>query len=135
MQKLDFQVQSQDLDGQGIVNNVSYYSYLDKARIKFIESILDINYVQWAKEGKFLILSTAQISFKKSLVKNDHFSVVTYPLIESEIKIGINQSIYRKDDELILKAKLTATCFEEIDGKRHFFVPEAFKKYENEMLV
>ncbi|MCF6764340.1 acyl-CoA thioesterase [Thiotrichales bacterium 19S3-7] len=135
MQRIDFQVQPHDVDGQGIVNNVRYYAYLDRARIHFLETVLRIDFVAWSQEGKNLILADANLSFKQSLRLNDRFYILTRPIVDGPIKILIEQRIYHDNGSLIVKANLTATCVEVYLGKRRFFVPEAFKSYQKEEAV
>ncbi|TNF70135.1 MAG: acyl-CoA thioesterase [Gammaproteobacteria bacterium] len=130
MQRIDFQVQPYDVDGQGIVNNVRYYAYLDRARIHFLETVLGIDFVAWSENGKNLILADASLSFKQSLRLNDRFYILTKPIIDGPIKILIEQTIYHENESLVVSANLTATCVEVYQGKRRFFVPEAFKTYQ-----
>lgn len=128
--KIEMEVRDSETDIQGIVNNANYMVYLEHARHKWLKEI-GINFTEWSQKKLQLVLLSASLEFKKSLVPGDKF-YVTCKVGESagKVKFTIEQEIYLVEtDELILKANFTGTCVNEnaTSRKEKLFAPDLLK--------
>jgi acyl-CoA thioester hydrolase len=108
---MEMEVRDNELDAQGMLNNANYMIYLSHARHKHAHS-LGINFDQYAKINRKLIVLRCTMKFKKFLVANRSF-IVTSSIGKSEYP---NQWVYNQDvkckaaNKVILKAIFTSTC-------------------------
>lgn len=132
--KIEMEVRDSETDFQGIVNNANYMIYLEHARHQWFKE-LGINFTEWSKNNLQLMLTSATLEFKRSLVPGDKF-YVTCDRGEfiSHVQFNIEQEIYLiNSDKLILKSNLIGTCLnEKAKSKRErLFVPDALKSIRN----
>jgi acyl-CoA thioester hydrolase len=104
---LNFEVRDYECDTQGIVNNAVYQNYLEHARHKFLQSV-GLDFAQLHHEGIDPVVYRIEIDYKKSLKSGDVFSVSLTVEREGNLKFIFNQSIFKNNTELILKAKVVA---------------------------
>lgn len=123
MYRVDLEVRNSEVDLQGIVNHTNYFVYMEHARLKFLHDKLNINFSEWAKLGKNLILISTTTEFKKPLHFGEKFYILTEFMPESPVKFSIQQYIHNESDKLMVKAKFLATCAEVINGKSKLSVP------------
>lgn len=113
--ELELKVRSYECDLQGIVNNAVYLNYLEHARHEFLLAS-GINFAELHEKGFDLVVIRSELDYKKSLVDTDEFKIVSALVKESRLKFCFKQKILRKD-ELILEAKIFATCIERVRSK------------------
>jgi acyl-CoA thioester hydrolase len=88
------EVRDSEIDIQGIVNNANYMVYLEHARHKWLKEI-GINFIEWSHKNLQLVLLSASLEFKKSLVAGNKFYVTCKAgELVSLAKFSINQEIY-----------------------------------------
>ncbi len=114
--KVDMQVRSYEVDLQGIVNNAVYQNYLEFARHEFLKD-RDVDFVKMHDEGKDLVIVKAELEYKFPLRSDEKFTVSSKLVKESKIKFTFYQEIYRADEKLIMKAKMTGTCLSSKTGR------------------
>jgi len=114
--KLDFQVRDYECDMQGIVNNSVYQNYLEHTRHEFLKT-LGIDFIYFTEKKIYLVAVRAELDFKYPLKGSDLFWVGLNFQRVSRLRFTFQQDIYlRKDNRLILNAKITATSLNE-NGK------------------
>ena len=72
--ELEFKVRDYECDMQGVVNNSVYQNYLEHARHEFLQS-RGINFAELTAAGINLVVTRAELDYKKSLASNDRFVV------------------------------------------------------------
>jgi acyl-CoA thioester hydrolase len=106
----EFIVRDYELDIQGIVNNANYMHYLEHARHEFLIS-KNVDFSVMHEEGKDLIVTSAELSYKLALKSRDRFVVRINILRKGNLRLIFEQDIYRlPDNKLILEAKITGAC-------------------------
>ncbi|MCV2402958.1 acyl-CoA thioesterase [Marinomonas sp. C2222] len=104
---VNFEVRDYECDMQGIVNNAVYQNYLEHARHQFIHS-KGLDFAEITSQGINLVLTKAELDYKRSLKSNDRFYITTTAKQVSKLKIAFYQEIYLTDSkQLMLKAKMT----------------------------
>lgn len=99
-----FEVRDYECDIQGIVNNANYQHYMEHTRHKFIQT-LDMNFRELTDEGVILVVSKAELQYKKSLTSNDEF-VCRLNVQKEGIRYVFYEDIYRlSDNQLCTKGK------------------------------
>lgn len=130
--KEHFEVRDNEIDIQGIVNNANYMIYLAHARHKYVHGI-GIDFAEYAKNGKNLVVLSCSLNFKQSLRSNDKF-YVTCKIIptDSPIRFAFYQEIrFTENDKLALTGEFVATCINEKATSRaeRIYIPEDIKKF------
>jgi acyl-CoA thioester hydrolase len=72
--KTKIEVRFADVDAFGHVNNAKYLTYIEQARVKYFNDIVDWTY-DWSKEG--IILAKAEINFVNPVLFRDDIIVLT----------------------------------------------------------
>jgi len=127
-----FEVRDNEVDVQGIVNNANYMNYLAHARHKFGRK-MGLDFIEYAKQGKNLVVLSCTLNFKQPLKPGDTF-YVTCRLVpdESAFKFAFEQEIrFSETDRLVLKAHFTATCVNTNPGphEEKIYVPDSIKQH------
>lgn len=105
--KIILDVRDYECDLQGIVNNTVYQNYLEHARHQFLKA-KEIDFAKLTAEGIHLVVTKAELEYKKSLKPNDQFSVSVKLEREGRIRWTFAQEIRRHpDNTLMLKARIT----------------------------
>jgi acyl-CoA thioester hydrolase len=106
--EIELQVRDYECDLQGIVNNAVYQNYLEHCRHKFLNQT-GFDFAQLHNDGIDAVVIRAEIDYKFPLRPGDDFFV--------RLKIGkhgklriifIQQIIRKKDEKLMLNARITA---------------------------
>ncbi len=122
---IEFKVRDYECDLQGVVNNSIYQNYLEHARHKFLLS-KGVDFVQWTTQGILLVVTRAELDYRKSLVPGDQFSVSVKCTLEGKLRLIFQQEIIRTNGDLILSAKITGTSLNS-KGRPQFY-PELVKR-------
>lgn len=119
--ELVMDVRDYECDLQGVVNNAVYMNYLEHARHEYLKS-RDVDFAEVTRQGIHLVVVRAELDYRKSLTSGDGFSITTRFERDGRLKIVFIQEIIRRRDELLmLSARITATALNE---KGRPFVPE-----------
>ena len=107
--RLDFQVRDYECDLQGVVNNAVYQNYLEHTRHEFIKQ-LGLDFAELTRRGINLVVTRAELDYKRSLRSGDRFWVGLRLERISRLRIAFRQDIYlRPDDQLVVKAWIVGT--------------------------
>jgi len=110
--KQEFKVRDYECDIQGVVNNSVYQNYLEHARHEYLlESGID--FAELAKKNINLVVVRAELDYKFPLKSGDRFRVELKFNQPTKLRFEFLQDIYRDDEKLILKAKITGTSINE----------------------
>lgn len=100
------EVRDYECDMADGVNNSVYYNYLEHARHAMLKEG-GIDFAALARLRIGLIVASATIEFKHSLMSGDSFVVKTIVRRVSKIRFEFSQDIFRlPDNKLILKANI-----------------------------
>ena len=117
-------VRDYECDMQGIVNNAVFQNYLETARHDFLLS-RDVDFADLAARGIIVIVTRAELDYKKPLRSGSHFEVTVIAEQVSRLKIAFKQTIRLQGcDELVMEAIVYAVALK--DFKKPFF-PEELK--------
>jgi acyl-CoA thioester hydrolase len=106
----EFSVRDYECDLQGVVNNANYQHYFEHARHEFL-IFRGISFVELHDEGLDLIVTRIEIDYKWPLRSRDKFIVRVNFRREGNVRILIDEDIYRLPDEkLIASAVVTAVA-------------------------
>jgi len=115
-------VRDYECDMQGIVNNAVYQNYLENARHEFLLS-RGVNFADLTKRGIIVIVTRAELDYKKPLRSGDFFDVTVTAEQVSRLKIAFKQTIrLRENSKLIMGAIVYAAALK--DFKKPFFPDE-----------
>lgn len=90
--ELEMSVRDYECDIQGVVNNSVYQNYLEHARHEYLKSI-GINFKEYADKGINLVVTRAELDYKKSLKSGDRFIVTVKLKKESKVRFAFYQEI------------------------------------------
>jgi acyl-CoA thioester hydrolase len=115
--ELAFKVRDYECDLQGVVNNAVYQNYLEHTRHEFISS-MGLDFAQLHKDNIDAMVIKIELEYKMPLRSGDEFIVKVATEREGLLKYIFLQDIYRKkDDKVMLKAKVTAVCVNATSGR------------------
>jgi YbgC/YbaW family acyl-CoA thioester hydrolase len=97
-------VRRADLDSNGHVNNGTYQSYFEEARIRFLETLTDHNTEGGPSWKKWKILRS-EVEYKAELKYKEEINIQTYIDSKQDETIILVQEMYRvSDSALVAKA-------------------------------
>jgi acyl-CoA thioester hydrolase len=105
-------VRFSECDMYGHVNNATYLSYLEHARVQLLEDI-SLPLSTLTQQGYFLYIVQITIEYKQPASLNDQLEVVSYYIKKARTGGTFQQTIYR-DSELIADATVKWVC---VDGE------------------
>ncbi|MFT4812985.1 MAG: acyl-CoA thioester hydrolase [Paracoccaceae bacterium] len=115
-------VRDYECDMQGIVNNAVYQNYLENARHEFLLS-RGVDFADLTKRGIIVIVTRAELDYKKPLRSGDFFDVTVTAEQVSRLKIAFRQTIrLQENSKLIMEAIVYAAALK--DFKKPFFPDE-----------
>ncbi len=118
---IELEVRDYECDMQAVVNNGVYQNYLEHARHEFLKS-RGIDFAALTASGINLVVTRAELDYRKSLVSGDRFRVSSLVKRASKVRFEFHQEIVRLADEtLMLSAKITGTS---LNQQGRPFVPE-----------
>jgi len=106
-------VRDYECDLQGIVNNSVYQNYLEHARHEFLQH-LNIDFAKLTAEGIHLVVTKAEIDYKRPLKPGDHYWIGTNLERVSKVRFAFLQNIYREGEtKPCIAARITGTSLNE----------------------
>lgn len=122
---IELQVRDYECDLQAVVNNAVYQNYLEHARHEFLRS-RGIDFAEVTASGINLVVTRAELDYRKSLVSGDSFRVSSLLRQVSRLRFEFHQDIFRLPDETImLSARIIGTS---VNQQGRPFIPEALKR-------
>ena len=116
-------VRDYECDMQGIVNNAVYQNYLEHVRHEYLKSI-GIDFQEYTSRGIHLVVTRAEIDYKRPLRSGDNFMVSLKLRQESKLRFVFYQSIrLLPEQKLAVQAKITGVA---LDKKGRPHVPPEF---------
>ena len=110
MFELEFKVRDYECDLQGIVNNATYQNYLEHTRNEFLLE-RGIDFAEFHRRGIDLVVTRAELDYKRSLTSGDLFVVRLSIEKEGRLRFVFHQSIYRAGESVpVVNAKITGVC-------------------------
>jgi len=103
----DFCVRDYECDMQGIVNNAVYQNYLEHTRHDYLRS-RGLDFAALTKAGVHMVVLRAELDYLRPLVSGDRFRVTLRAERISQLKVVFFQEIVRGEEELVLRAVVTA---------------------------
>lgn len=132
--KIKLEVRAYECDIEGIVNNSIYLSYLEHAREKFLKS-LGYNFFELTKKDIYLVVTRAEIEYKKSLSSGDEFFVGLNIKRLSSIRMEFLQDIFI-ENTIFTSAKIVVAVVDQKAKpiKNKTFLNELFFSIEKQKL-
>lgn len=122
---IEMQVRDYECDLQAVVNNAVYQNYLEHARHEFLRS-RGIDFAEVTASGINLVVTRAELDYRKSLVSSDSFCVRSLLRQVSRLRFEFHQDIFRLPDEtLMLSARITGTS---VNQQGRPYIPEALQR-------
>ncbi len=119
------EVRFSDIDAMGHVNNATYLSYFEQARINFFDAILERGW-DWETEG--LLVARNEIDYLVPVVLNDQISIVTWCDTTGRTSFAMHYEIRRGGDGTIMtRGKAILVCFDHESNEKRL-IPEIWKK-------
>lgn len=132
LHKSSIHIRFSDIDTFGHVNNATYLTYFEEARVRFFNDVVDWSY-DWSKEG--VILARAEVDYILPVHFKDEVTVYTFCSRMGTKSFDLSyQMIKFVDGKEILLASAT-TVMVAFDYKAHQSIPvpeewkEGLKKY------
>jgi acyl-CoA thioester hydrolase len=117
-----FEVRDYECDMQGVVNNAVYQHYLEHSRHEFLKT-LGLDFAELTRRRINLVVVRAELDYRRSLVSNDRFEVLTGVERVSKLRFGFRQQILRSSDgALMLEGLVIGTALNE--RNRPYLPPE-----------
>ena len=136
--KTPIEIRFADVDAFGHVNNARFLTYIEMARVKYFDEIVDWGY-DWSKEG--IILARAEVDYVQPILFKDELFVYTRCSRLGRKSFDLEyQLVVFKEGKEILKAD-ACTVMVAFDYRNHqsIEVPagwrEAIVKYEGENVL
>jgi len=98
----------------GHVNNATYLSFLEHARVQLLEDIA-LPLSALTQQGSYLFIVKVSIEYKRAASLGDELEIATYYIKKTRTGGTFQQTIYR-DDEVIADASVKWVCVDQ-EGK------------------
>jgi acyl-CoA thioester hydrolase len=111
--KLPVQIRFVDFDSLGHVNNASYFTYLEEARVKYFGEVITGGEIDWWKNG--IILARMEIDFRKPITGYNHYFVYIRCSRIGNKSFDFSYTITREENstaEMIAEAKSVMVCYD-----------------------
>ena len=111
--KLPIEIRFADFDSLAHVNNASYFTYLEEARIKYFGKVITRSEADWWQDG--MILARMEIDFRKPITGYNHYFVYIRCSRLGNKSFDFSYVMTREENnsvELIAEAKSVMVCFD-----------------------
>ncbi len=116
-------VRDSELDAQGIVNNASYFVYMEHCRHQHLKT-MGLDFYEIQQQGIDLILRNCCLQFKAPLKSGDQCVVSSKFTLHNRYRIHVKQTIVRTSDQRkIASGEFTVTGINRNTSK--LVLPEA----------
>ena len=120
--EIKVRVRYAETDAMGVVHHSRYFVWLELARVGWLKS-LGVNYKDMEREGFFLPVVQADLSYKASAFFDDEIKIVLYPPEDYQrARFTINYQLFR--EEILIAKGFTVHAF--INTQRKLIKPPAF---------
>lgn len=107
--EIELRVRDYECDMQAVVNNGIYQNYLEHARHEFLRS-RGIDFAAVTASGINLVVTRAELDYRRSLVSGDVFRVRSLVQRASRVRFEFHQEIVRIPDQTVmLSARIIGT--------------------------
>lgn len=96
-----------DADEMGHINNATYLTYLEEARIQYMQEVMNWN---WLETG--LILARCEIDFKKPLFATDILTVYLRTIRIGNTSFDFEYVLLNNKDEVVAQAKTVKVVYD-----------------------
>ncbi len=107
-------VRFSECDMYGHVNNATYLSFLEHARVQLLEDIA-LPLSALTQQGSFLFIVKVSIEYKRAASLGDELEIITHYTKKTRTG-GTFQQTIRRDDEVIADASVKWICVDQ-EGK------------------
>ena len=111
--KLLIEIRFADFDSLAHVNNASYFTYLEEARIKYFGKVISQSEVDWWQDG--MILARMEIDFRKPITGyNNYFVYIRCSRLGNK-SFDFNYLVTKEENnstELVAEAKSVMVCYD-----------------------
>lgn len=116
-----------DMDAFGHINNANYLTYLEEARIKYLDDIIHWDY-GWSKNA--IIMARTEIDFKMPALYKDIVKIYTRctKLGTKSFTLEYKMIKIENGEEIILAMALTVVVMYNYEIKSSVNVPEEWKE-------
>ena len=124
--KTPIEIRFADIDAFGHVNNAKYLTFIEQARVKYFNDIVDWLY-DWSKEG--IILAKAEINFVKPVLFRDEITVLTRCSRLGNKSFDLQYQImrYKDSEETLMADGITVMVAFDYVQKKSIVLPEEWK--------
>ena len=110
---LKMEVRDYECDMQALVNNSVYLNYFEHARHLFLKE-MGVDFAYFTEQKIFLVVTSLEIKYKKSLKSGDEFFVASDFERVSPLRFKFIQKIYDfKKEEIMAEAFIFGTAVNE----------------------
>lgn len=121
---MEFKVRFNDTDMLGHVNHASYFTYMEEARLAYLEE-LDMHFFD--NENITIVLVSAKCDFISQGYFKDLLIVKTKVTKVGNSSFNLTSDIINKEsNQLVAKGDVTVVCFD-IEQQKSAQLPESFK--------
>lgn len=104
---LPFSVRDYECDLQGIVNHAVYLHYFEHARHEYLKA-MGFSFAELTSQNKFLVITKAEVSYKRSLRSGDSFHVVSQMTLPKQLKaVFLQKIVHDVDSRIMVEAEMT----------------------------
>ncbi|MHB8207720.1 acyl-CoA thioesterase [Mucilaginibacter sp.] len=123
-----YTVNASHIDVQGIVDGLYYPFYMEWCRHDYIREILGFDFEEEAEKGVHMVLSSYEISFLRSLKKDDSFDVTCELFADAARapRLHFKQEIIM-NNKVMTRAIFTGTCVPAKGGRP--YLPESLHSF------
>ena len=102
------EVRFSDLDLYGHVNNVTFFTYLETARVKMFESF----FKEMTGKGIYLLVAHAECDYLEPILLGDRVVISAIVSRVGTTSFDIDYRIYNDDDKTYATARTVMVCFD-----------------------
>ncbi|MEF8806583.1 acyl-CoA thioesterase [Natronomonas sp.] len=122
--EVEMTVRYRDMDALAHVNNAVYSSYIEQARIEYVEEVIDMTFDEWE-----MVLANIDLDFRRPVVHADEYVRVEVGVTEvGESSFSLGYRVYAGDDEKPAATGTTVQVVLDENGESTQPVPEAWRE-------
>jgi acyl-CoA thioester hydrolase len=116
------EVRFSDLDLYGHVNNVTFFAYLETARVKMFENF----FKEMTEKGTYLLVAHAECDYLEPILLGDRVNISAVISRVGTTSFDIDYRIFNDDEKTYATARTVMVCFDTI-GKVAVPVPACIR--------